>query len=253
MKKLDFFEGIKQSKVKLGSYNINIPLFYRDLMNIDVYMLASLDKIVTLLPSKRMHPFRVTPWQGIISISAFEYRDNDLGPYNEVSIGVPFFLDRPSPVLMGILRRPPEVPMIYILNLPVTTEIARETGVEGANFPKFLADISFENGSQWINCTVEADGKNILNLSGRKMDLKHSQRQRVYPITLYKNHLLRLEFNLSECEAGFSKKQSDVRLELGNHPVGLKLSELNLGRVLAYQYCPVRQAVLTEICESYPL
>ena len=38
--------------------------------------------------------------------------------------------------------------------------------------------------------------------------------------------MLRLEFNLSECQAGFSKKQSDVLLEPGNHPVGLMLAEL---------------------------
>ena len=253
MQMLEFFKGIKQSKVKLGSFDINIPVFYRDMTNINVYLLASLDKIITLLPSKRMHPFRVTPWHGIVSVSAYEYRDSDIGSYNEVSIGIPFILDNVSPVFMGILRRPPEVPMIYILDLPVTTEIARVTGVEGANFPKFLAEISFENGSQWITCTVEADGKNILTLSGHKIDLKHSYRERVYPITLYQNRLLRLEFNLSECEAGFSKKQSDVRLEFGNHPVGLKLRELNLGRVIAYQYCPIRQAVLSEICESYPI
>lgn len=63
--------------------------------------------------------------------------------------------------------------------------------------------------------------------------------------------LLRSEFNFSECEAGISTKQSDVRLEFGNHPIGLNLKELNLGRVLRYQYWPKQQAILTMACESY--
>ena len=251
MHQSDFFEGIKQSKVKLGSFEIKIPVFYRDMMNINVYLLASLDKLKACLPSERMHPFRVTPWHGIFSVSAYEYKDSDLGPYNEVSLGIPFILDKISPVFTGIIRKVPEIPMIYILHLPVSTEIARVTGVEGANFPKFLAEISFEDESQWIKCRVDSEGKNILSLSVRKISLGSSPRQHVFPINLSQNHLLRLEFNLSECQAGFSKKQSDVLLEPGNHPVGLMLAEMNLGRVLAYQYCPSRQAVLSEICESY--
>ena len=127
MHQSDFFEGIKQSKVKLGSFEIKIPVFYRDMMNINVYLLASLDKLKACLPSERMHPFRMTPWHGIFSVSAYEYKDSDLGPYNEVSLGIPFILDKISPVFTDIRRKVPEIPMIYILHLPVSTEIARVT------------------------------------------------------------------------------------------------------------------------------
>ena len=251
MQKLEFFEGIKQSKVQLGPYHINSPVFYRDMASLSVYLLAPLNKVRSILPSNRMHPFRVTPWHSVVMISAFEYRDSDLSPYNEVSIGIPFVLDRVSPVFTGILRKIPEVPMVYIHHLPVTTELARVSGIEIANFPKFLAEISFDNGSQWISCKVDSEGKHILTLSGRKIKLRTIPGQRVCPITHKQNRLLRLEFNLSECEAGFSKSQSDVRLELGNHPIGLELRELNLGRVLTYQYSQALQAILTGVCESY--
>jgi hypothetical protein len=253
MQNLDFFEGIKQSKVQLGPYHINSPAFYRDGTSLSVYLLAPLNKVRSIFPSNRMHPFRVTPWHSVVMISAFEYRDTDIGAYNEVSIGIPFVLDRVSPVFTGVLRKTPEVPMVYIHHLPVTTEIARLSGIEVANFPKFLAEISFDSESQWISCKVDAEGKNILTLSGRKIKLRPSLRQRVYLITHQQNRLLRLEFNLSDCEAGFSKSQSDVRLELGNHPVGLELRELNLGRVLTYQYSPALQAILTGVSESYAI
>jgi len=251
MKKFDFFSGIQQTEVQVDSFKFNIPVFYRDMMNLDVFILAPLNKLKTILPSGRMHPYRVTPWHGLVSISAFEYRDTDIGPYNEVGISIPFVLDNVSPVFTGLLRKPPEVPLVYIYKLPVNTEIARVTGVEGANFPKFLAEISFDNGDKWLSCKVEAEGKSILTMSVRKTQLKPYPRNHWFPVTFWQDRLLRTEFNLSECEAGLSKNQSDFSLELGNHPVGLALKALNLGRLLLYQYCPIRQALLMPVCESY--
>jgi hypothetical protein len=253
MDKESFFTGIKQSILRVGSYNINVPIFYPVMSSLGIYLLAPINKVKNILPSDRMHPFRVTPWHCIITITATEYKETDIGPYNQVSIGVPFLFDRKSPVMTGILHKPPEHPMIYLLYLPVTTEIARVTGVEMANYPEFLADIFFDHGNQWNSCKVESEGKNILTLSGRKIDLKPSLRERVYPITLLNDRLLRSEFNFSECESGISKKRSDVQLDFGDHPMGIKLKELNLGRVLAYQYWPFRQATLSMVCESYTI
>ena len=253
MQKNDFFDGIMQSPVKIGSQSVPFPLFYRDLAYLGLFLLAPLDAVKNILPSKRMHPFRLTPWHCIVTITASEYKDSDIGPYNAVSIGVPFILDRASPILTGILRTPPEVPMIYLLHLPVTTEIARDTGVESANFPEFLADIDLNSDDRWINCEVDAEGKNILSLSARKMDLSPLPRQRVYPMTSHQDRLLRSELIYRESRAGISKKQSDVRLEFGGHPIGLKLKELNLGRVLQYQYYPAGQAVLSMVSESYSI
>lgn len=253
MQNQDFFSGIRQSKVQVGPYDFNIPVFYRDMMHLDIHMLAPLDGLRKILPSDRMHPFRITPWHGLVTISAYEYRDSDLGSYNEVSISIPFILDRVSPVLTGILRKLPEVPMAYIYRLPVTTEIARLTGVEGANYPKFLAGISFDSRDQWINCKAEAEGKTILIVSVRKTQLKSFPRANVFPVTLWKDRLLRSEFNLCECESGLSKSSSDIRLELGDHPVGLELKALNPGRILFYQYSPACKALLMPVCESYPV
>jgi hypothetical protein len=253
IQKNHFFEGIRQATVKIGPYDTRFPIFYRDLTYLSIFLLAPLGKIRNLLPSKRMHPFRLTPWHSIFTITVSEYRDTDIGPYNQISIGIPIILDKMSPVLTGILRNPPEVPMIYTLSLPVTTEISRDIGLEMANYPEFLADIRFESGNQWINCQAEAEGKTLLQLSCRKIHLRPSPRERVYPMTLRQNCLLRSELAFCECETGRSKKQSDVRLEFGNHPIGLQLKELSLGRVLRYQYCPAGQAILSMVNESYTL
>lgn len=253
MQKTDFFAGLKQVPLNAAPGGGLLPLFYRDLAYLGVCLPAPLDRVHGLLPSKRMHPFRLTPWHGIVAITASEFKDSDVGPYNAVSIGVPFTLDERTPILTGILRRPPQVPMIYLLHLPVTTEAARAAGVAMANFPEILADIRFEGDDQSIRCEAGAEGKNILRLSARKLGIGPIPRQSVYPITLRHDRLLRSELNYSESLAGISKKQADVSLEFGEHPIGLKLKELKLGRVLQYQYYPAGQAVLSMVSESYPI
>jgi hypothetical protein len=252
MQKSAFFEGILQRPVKVGGYDITVPIFYQDITSLGIFLLASLDKVKNILPSKRMNPFRVTPWHCLVTITASEYKESDLGPYNAVSIGIPIIMDKVTPLFTGILHKPPEVPMIYVMYLPVTTDKARITGFEIASYPELLAEISFENGDQWIRCKVDIEGENILTLSGRKINLKPSVRERVYPITLHQDRgLLRSEFNFSECEAGISTKQSDVKLDFGSHPIGLQLKELKVNKVLRYQYWTKQQAILTMACESY--
>lgn len=253
MKNSEFFEGIPQTAVKVGPYNTFYPVFYRDTAHMAVFMLAPLEKIKSILPSKRMFPFRLTPWHGMVTMSATQHKDSDIGPYNMVEIGVPFVLDKATPVFTGILHKVPEVPMIYLPYFTVNTEIARFTGIELANYPGFLAEIQFEEDDKWINCVVNADGVNILKLSGRKIDLKKFPRQHFCPVTVKDNRLLRSEYNYSESDTGVSKKSSDVSLQFGDHPMGLKLKELNLGKVLQYQYCPSGQAILTTVTESYQI
>ncbi len=253
MQTQDFFEGITQIDVKVGPFNARYPIFYRELAYMSVFFLAPLEKVKSILPSKRIHPFRLTPWHCMVTITATQYKDSDIGPYNQVSIGVPFVLDKESPAFTGILRKPPETPMIYTLYLPVTTEIARTTGIEAANYPEFLAEIDFVEEDNIVNCKADSEGKNILKMSGRKIKLNKYPRQRVCPVTVKDNRLLRSEFNFSESDVGNSKTQSDVQLEFGNHPIGLKLQELSLNKVLQYQYYPSGQAILSMANESFPL
>lgn len=249
----ELFSGIKQATLPLQAGHVAVPLFYRDLAYLGVYLLAPFNRVRGLLPSGRMHPYRLTPWHGVVTITASEFRDSGIGPYNAVSIGVPFTLGRESPCFTGLLRRPPEIPMIYLLHLLVTTEAARAAGSEMANFPESLADIRFESDGRWVRCEAGAEGKRILSLAARIPAPDHCPRQRVDAFTLQRGRLLRSELVYGESRAGISRKGSGVRLELGDHLIGLKLRELPLGRVLQYQYYPKGQAVLSLPCESYPI
>jgi hypothetical protein len=230
-----------------------VPIFYRDTLSFGAVFLAPTQGLKALLPSARMFPLRIAPRRGALSINVMEFRDTDLGPYNEVSISVPFTLDKATPVFTGIVRKPPAEPWLFIRHLPVTTEIALAAGVEFAGYPKFIADIEFEQGAEHVTCRLAEEGRHILTLAGRKLELRNAPRSRWHPFTVRNGRLLRSEVICSERQMAVSKAASSVRLELGDHPIAEELRGLSLGRMLSYQYAPQFQTVLTPVIESYPL
>lgn len=250
MRNMEFFEQIAHVDIPWGDRTICCPVFYYDVTTLSAQFLASIERVREALPSPRMYPLRVTPWHCVVSISAFEYRDTDLGPYNEVLIGIPFVLDEPSPLFTGVLRRAPAVPQLYIRHLPVTTEMARDAGVEFAGFPKFIAEIEFERGDERVACHVREDGRHILSLSIRKGVPRSTPRWRMHPIAVREGRILRCEFIVSERRSVEGRDVAGARVELGDHPITRELREWKLGRMLAYQHAPRHQAILSPILES---
>lgn len=114
-----------------------------------------------------------------------------VGSYNKVSVSIPFTLDRPSPLFTGSLRKSPGVPQLYIRHLPVTTEIARDTGVEFAGYPKFLADIEFEKQGDWVTCHLAEKNQHILTFAVRQLELHETPRSRIDVFTTRRGRILR--------------------------------------------------------------
>jgi hypothetical protein len=215
----DFYNEIEHREIPWGERVIWVPIFYRDVMSFGALFLASSERLKALLPSSRMFPYRITPWHGVLSVSVFEFRDCDFGPYNEVSISIPFTLDKATPMFTGIVRKGPHEPQLYIHHLPVTTEIALAAGVEFAGYPKFLASIEFEREAEWVTCRLAQGERHILTLAGRKLDLQDAPRSRRHVFTMRNGRLLRSETILSERGLAVSRNASHVRLELGDHPI----------------------------------
>jgi hypothetical protein len=229
-----------------------VPIFYYDISSISAAFLTPLEKIKALLLSLRMKPLRVTPWHGLTVITAYEYRDCDLGPYNEVSISFPITIDKTSSWINTMLGKTGEYMKVYIRHLPVTTEIARAVGVDFAGFPKFIAQIEFVEEDGWCRCRLSGDQGHILTLGVRQLPLVTAGRSRVHSMTLLEDKILRLEFVISESDKAVSRDSEDFQLELGDHQISQELKELGLGRMSFCTYAPKYQAILSPILESMP-
>jgi hypothetical protein len=253
MSKSDFFDEIEHTRVAWGEYQLHVPVFYPDIMFLSATILAPAANIKAILPSQRLKPYRITPWHAALSISAYQYRETDLGPYNEVAISVPVTLDTESPLFTGSLRRTPEPILLYSHHLPVSTEIARVVGAEFAGYPKFVAQIEFEEDDRWVSCSLKAEEKEVLLVRGRKLDLAWTARRRVHPLTYRRGFILRSEFVINERQTGASRNEPDLQLQLGDHPIADELREMRLGRMLGVQFCPHAQGILTPVIESFAI
>jgi len=251
-----FFEGVPQQPVSVAGYEGPMPAFYYDYAQASVALLTPLDRIRELLPSPRLHPLRLTPRSGVTAIAAYEYRDTDLGPYNEVGIGFPVTVDRPAPMLTELRRFQAQGGSVFIWQLPVTAVIARDLGIEVAGYPKFLADIDFRAEGGLVTCRVAAGGRHLLTLRLRHRPPRRRrglERSRMLPVTVKGDRLLRAPSVASVPRSAVAYGGRGVEVELGDHPLADQLRRLEMGRVLLSSYAPANQMVLSSPLESWPL
>lgn len=250
MRDMTFFEQIPQIPVEQDGHRMCTPTFYYETTAITIAFTAPLTQVQKLLPSPQLKPLRMTPWHALVTLVAYEFRDTDIGPYNEVLIGFPVTVGESTSVFFGA-RQALKEPIVYIAHLPVTTEIARYAGAEFFGYPKFVAEIEFMREHDWINCHLGADGKDVLTLRARQLETQTANRTRSHALTVRGDHILRSELIRNPRRAGASRKTDDVQLELGNHPIADDLRALQLGRMLRLHYVPEGQSILTYAVESY--
>jgi hypothetical protein len=253
MRDLSFYRQVDHPQVEYRGHPFNMPVFYYDVTAVIVAVLTPLDKVTALLPSTRMKPLRATPWHAITVIACFEYRDCDAGPYNEVAITFPFTLDRSAPIFTGLLQRIAAGPMNFIYKLPVTTEIARQFGVDFYNFPKFIANIDFSRDGRWIRCHLAESGHTIFTLSSKMLPVKSSSRWRFDCFSTRDDRILRSEVTVNVRQQAISRNPKNVKLDLGDHDIAQELRNLELGRMVHLQYLPACQTILSGVVESYEM
>ena len=251
MNQNNFFQQIEQLNIFYKDYSLKIPIFYQEMEFMSVLLLASIEKIKKILPSSKINPYRITPWHTTILITTYQYKQSDIGSYNEVIISIPISINEAMPLFIGSLRKAPKTPMLYLHSVPVNSEVARFLGIEIAGYSKFLADINYIEEPEWLSCEVKVDNQLILRLRGRKLKTKKIPRSYVNPISYRNGLLLRSELVISQRGMGISQANESVDLVLGQHPLAEELKQLNLGRILQYQYCPSAQAILITPFESF--
>jgi len=121
-----------------------------------------------LLPIPEIEIAEVLPGRALLSLAIIDYKDNDLGDYNEVSIA--FFVrprgESPSiPYLGNMLDMMKSRLGTFIVHLPVDQAFTCEAGSVIWGFPKTVQQIEFEYGEDRASCSLVYDGQHALTLS----------------------------------------------------------------------------------------
>jgi Acetoacetate decarboxylase (ADC) len=249
MRRSPFFDGVAQSEVSIAGQPAKVPIFYYDGTATSAVFAARLGALRRLMPDPRFSPARLAPGLGAVAVTCFEYRDTDIGPYNELAISIvlnePWFLPNlPGRALIASLRR--RQLHAWVQHLPVTTEIARAGGVDFYNYPKFIAGIDYAQSERMRTCRLREGAEHILTLSGERIATPRAEQFQLFSHLYMDRQPQGSEFKINTSAMGVSLNPRAAILELGDrHPIARELDALLIGRhPIQYQYLASFEGIL---------
>jgi hypothetical protein len=158
----------RPASYQIQGQTVEMPCHVRDACSASATWLVGIRAAEALLPGPELEIAEVMPGRGLLSIACIDYRDNDLGDYNEVSIalfvrrrgekmGVPYF-GAAARMMRGQLST-------HIVHLPVNQSFTCEAGRAIWGFPKTVDEIEFDATGDRARCVWNKDGQNVLEIS----------------------------------------------------------------------------------------
>ena len=228
-----FFKETPRKTLDMNGQPMEFPILYYDLRCITSIFTAKTKNLEKLLPHPNFRPIEMWPGIGMLGITAFEYRDTSVGPYNEISISIPIKFP-PGFVFPGIaatsMMRKNVFP-VYVHHLPVTTEIALKGGIHFWNYPKFLAEITFQDQGENLEVTLKENGTLILKITARKLLAKQSATVKFHTYSIKENIVMHALVDGKAPRIGTVMMGNVARLELGEHRISKELADLDLSKV----------------------
>jgi len=243
----EIFKGIKQWEFEWQGAKAKLPVFYYDNTSMTAIYTASTSRVRELLPHPAMKPIEIYPGKCLTAFTAFEYRKTDIDPYNEFSISFLISFKNPQiPGLTAVRQMSRRYFSAFVWQLPVTTEIARRGGVELYGYPKFLADITFQKGKDWMECDLTEEGKKILSLRGKVLQTSRGKITRYTTYSVLDEIPLAANVFVDPIEFSQSSDKQAASLDLGaGHAISEALRGIGLGKApVMYQFSPVNEAIL---------
>jgi hypothetical protein len=131
------------------------------------------EKVLPRLGGTAFAPCKFFNGKAGVLVNFFEYRQSAIGPYNEVGLAIlcyPTKKGQPALLMPQFFRDARKWTFgAYVIDLPVTTEIAYIGGKEIWNYPKFVTDITFKmDGKKFSGGVMDPDLKKpIFTLDGK--------------------------------------------------------------------------------------
>lgn len=210
--------------------NIGMPVVVRDASSLAGTWLVDTAKAREMIPGAAFEPVELFPGKAILSLAAIDYRDNDLGDYNEISIA---FFVRPRGQSGGIPYLGTLIDLIrsrvctYIQWLPVDQSFTRDAGDGIWGFPKTVETIDYENIGGKVSAKLVADGKQVLRLSGSSSGSQKIPEATMTTYTYIEGQPHATAFTSRSSDVGL-RVGGGIELEFGDHPFADQLRGLGL-------------------------
>jgi len=183
-----------------------------------------------LIPGDEFEVAEIWPGRALFTLGAIDYRDNDLGDYNEVSML--FFVRRRGddagvPYVGTMLDMARGRLGTYIYRLPVNQEFTCVAGSRIWGFPKTVEEIDIEYAASSVRCTLRMDGTDVLTLRAKRGGRRAVPETEQTSFTHIEGKAHRTRMLQSGGGMGFSLG-GGAELTLGRHAVADELRSLGL-------------------------
>jgi len=134
-----------------------LPIRYFDVGCLVATFLTDLVRAAELLKGTGLKPVPQEEGKAVVVLYCIEYRNTDIGPYNEVGLTV------------AAKAEGDPIPANYVVNLPVTTAVANRAGQEIWGYNKFVAAIDVKSDrNKFATILRDTDGAMICALEGAR-------------------------------------------------------------------------------------
>jgi hypothetical protein len=212
------------------------PVYWHASEWIEALHTASLEAIRAALPSDDLHPVQMPNGRAMVYLAATQYGDITANgveglaalPYGEVWVAAAV-TRRPAPPLVPLFAPAASGRAAgwFVLHLPVTTKVARDVGRLMWGYPKFMADMDFEDALSERSVRLAEGGRTILTLTVRPAGRPSIAHGATAMYSVLDGQLIETaipSYAIQRTRWG----RSGGRLDLGDHQVADELGHLDI-------------------------
>jgi hypothetical protein len=146
--------------VQVDGHEVSLPVEVRSATMVAAQFLVPVPAAQRIVDPTGLEVARLPGGRASLALSAVRYADNDLGPYHEIAVALGV---RPHDAASG-WRPSPTAPVTYIHRLPVNQAYTCAVGRGLWGFPKWVAEISYEQRRGATRSVLVDDGRFVLGL-----------------------------------------------------------------------------------------
>jgi len=198
---------------------VTLPCIVRDAGSGNAIFLVPAPAVQSLIAGDAFEVVEAAPGQTQAILAVIDYRDNDLGDYNEVGI---IFMVRPRGTTGDEAGT-------FIYKLPVNQSFTCEAGCGIWGFPKSVEKIDYDYGADSVVCRLEMDGQHVFTLTVPRGDGgSDSDELQTQTYTYIDGIAHETRFTTGGRGMSMNPGGQGVVLELGDHPLADELRGLGL-------------------------
>jgi hypothetical protein len=208
---------MSQSEYEIQGKTVTMPAVVRDASSGSVMYMVDRAAAQRLVPDS-FETVEATPGQTQLTLVIVDYRDNDLGDYDEV--GIIFFVkpaDQPDAEIGS-----------YIYKLPVNQSFTCEAGCRIWGFPKSVEEIDFRYEDNSATCSLTMAGQHVLTLTVPRGGSNSTPDTEATGYTLIEGVPHQNVFTRGGSGESTTPGGAGVELVLGDHPIADELRALGL-------------------------